>query len=69
MKPLNDLAVKAEQISKMSFEQNGMEDQKKRSDKKSAKTFDQNQMDHLEQAISHISPDDAEQESIPETRN
>lgn len=38
-----------------------MEDQKKRSDKKSAKTFDQNQMDHLEQAISHISPDDAEQ--------
>lgn len=61
LKPLNDLAVKAEQISKMSFEQNGMEDQKKRSDKKSAKTFDQNQMDHLEQAISHISPDDAEQ--------
>ena len=33
LKPLNDLAVKAEQISKMSFEQNGMEDQKKRSDR------------------------------------
>lgn len=61
LKPLNDLAVKAEQISKMSFEQNGMEDRKKHSDSKTTETIARDQMAHLEQAISHISPDDAEQ--------
>lgn len=65
MKPLNDLAVKAEQISKMSFEQKSSvgseEPLKNGSNSKQTRASDQTKMEHLEQAISHISPDDAEQ--------
>lgn len=58
LKPLNDLAVKAEKISQMAspFEENKAE---KNGQKISS--YDRKKMENLEQAISHISPDDAEQ--------
>lgn len=58
LKPLNDLAVKAEKISQMAspFEENKAE---KNGQKVSS--YDRKKMENLEQAISHISPDDAEQ--------
>lgn len=46
LKPLNDLAVKAEKISQMASPES---------------SYDRKKMENLEQAISHISPDDAEQ--------
>lgn len=58
LKPLNDLAVKAEKISQMvsPFEEN-------KTDKNGQKisSYDRKKMENLEQAISHISPDNAEQ--------
>lgn len=58
LKPLNDLAVKAEKISQMAspFEEKQVE---KNGQKISS--YDRKKMENLEQAISHISPDDAEQ--------
>lgn len=73
LKPLNDLAVKAEKISQMAspFEENKTEKNsrkvssfdKNKAEKNSQKisSFDKEKMENLEQAISHISPDDAEQ--------
>ena len=58
LKPLNDLAVKAEKISQMAspFEEKQVEKNSRK-----ISSYDRKKMENLEQAISHISPDDAEQ--------
>lgn len=73
LKPLNDLAVKAEKISQMASpfeekqaEKNGQKIssfEKNKAEKNNQKvaSFDKKKMENLEQAISDISPDDAEQ--------
>lgn len=58
LKPLNDLAVKAEKISQMA---SPFEEKQAEKNGQKISSYDRKKMENLEQAISHISPDDAEQ--------